>query len=89
MTVLTRAANELAAEPEWVDHIKEPPEVQGIQELGEDVVMIRVIVWVTAGDRRAFERVLRLRLKEALDDARIEMPNRQLDVWLRRGSRAA
>jgi small-conductance mechanosensitive channel len=89
IAVLERTANELAAQPEWVNHIKEPPEVQGIQELGEDVVMIRVIVWITAGDRRAFERVLRLRLKEALDEAQIEMPNRQLDVWLRRGSRAA
>jgi small conductance mechanosensitive channel len=41
IAVLERAVNELAAQPEWVDHIKEPPEVQGIQGLGEDVVVIR------------------------------------------------
>jgi hypothetical protein len=31
-----------------------------------DTTGIRVIVWVEAGERRRFERVLRRRLKEAL-----------------------
>jgi hypothetical protein len=34
------------------------------------------------GERGRFERHLRLRLKEALDEAEIVMPNRQLEVWL-------
>ena len=83
MAVLERAANDLATDPEWAPHVKEAPEVQGVHELGGDDVRIRVAVWVAAGERRPFERVLRLRLKEALDDSGVEMPNRQIDVWLR------
>jgi hypothetical protein len=37
---------------------------------------------VDAGERRRFEGHLRRQLKVALDAAGIEMPNRQVDVWL-------
>jgi small-conductance mechanosensitive channel len=83
MRVLDHAARDAAAEPEWQDVVTEEPQVQGVQELGDDAVNIRVIVWVDAGARRRFERHLRQRLKEALDQAGVEMPNRQVDVWLR------
>lgn len=89
MAVLEKAANELATDPEWEEHIKEDPEVQGIQELTDDAVIVRVLVWVTAGERRRFERDLRLGLKDALEQAEIEMPNRQLDVWLHEQTQAA
>ena len=88
-TVLDDAARSAVAEPEWQDLVEGDPQVQGVQELGDDAVMIRVIVWVAAPERRRFERHLRRRLKEALDDAAIEMPNRQVDVWLREPSSAA
>ena len=81
--VLTQAAREASNEPEWRDLVNEEPQVQGVQELGDDAVNIRVIVWVDAGARRSFERHLRRRLKESLDRAEVVMPNRQVDVWLR------
>jgi small-conductance mechanosensitive channel len=81
--VLAQAAQNAADDPNWQRHVKRPPEVQGVETLGDDAVIIRVIVWVDAGERRRFERHLRLRLKEGLDAAEIEMPNRQFDVWLR------
>lgn len=83
MAVLERAADDAAGEPEWVELVARPPEVAGVQELTDDSVVIRVNVWVDAGERRRFERHLRRRLKDALDDAHLEMPNRQVDVWLR------
>lgn len=86
--VLLAAAEAAAAEPEWADLIRRSPQVSGVQELGDDAVNIRVIVWVDAGERRGFERVLRRRLKEALDRAGVVMPNRQVDVWMR-GQEAA
>ena len=89
MAVLHGAAEDVADDPAWHDVVQEPPQVSGIQELGDDAVNIRVIVWVDAGERRRFERQLRLKLKEALDAAEIEMPNRQIDVWLRDHSSAA
>jgi small conductance mechanosensitive channel len=81
--VLLRAAQDAAEDPDWSELVQRPPEVSGVEELKDDAVNIRVIVWVDAGERRRFERVLRRRLKEALDAAGIEMPNRQVDVWMR------
>ncbi len=81
--VLLRAAEEAAADPDWQEFVTRPPEVSGVQELADDAVNIRVIVWVSAGERRKFERYLRRKLKEALDNADIEMPNQQVDVWMR------
>ncbi len=89
MAVLQRAADGVAADPEWEEKVQRPPEVLGVEELGDDAVNIRVVVWVDAGERRRFERQLRRRLKEALDAAGIEMPNRQVDVWLREQAAAA
>jgi len=83
MEVLLRAAEEAAADPAWQEHITRPPEVSGVQDLADDAVYIRVIVWVDAGERRKFERHLRHQLKEAAEAAGIESPNRQLDVWIR------
>ena len=83
MAVLLRAAEDAAADPAWREHVTRPPEVSGIQELSDDAVNIRVIVWVDAGERRRFERHLRRELKLAIDAAGIQVANRQLDVWLR------
>jgi len=83
MATLGRAARAAAEEPEWKEHVKVAPEVLGVQDLGDDAVRIRVVTWVNPDERRKYERHLRLRLKEALDAAQIEMPNRQIDVWLR------
>jgi small-conductance mechanosensitive channel len=88
-SVLDEAARAAGAEPEWHDLVREEPQVQGVHELGDDAVMMRVVVWVDAPERRRFERHLRRRLKEALDRAGIEMPNRQVDVWLRHEESAA
>ncbi len=89
MRVLQTAAESAAADPEWEEIVARPPEVSGVQNLGDDAVEIRVVVWVDAGQRRKFERHLRRRLKDALDDAGIEMPNRQVDVWMRSQPAAA
>jgi small-conductance mechanosensitive channel len=83
MNVLLEAAQTAADDPEWQEHVARSPEVSGVQDLADDAVNIRVIVWVHAGERRKFERHLRRQLKQALDAAGIEMPNHQVDVWMR------
>lgn len=88
-SVLEEAAQAAADDPAWRDRVDGRPQVQGVHELGDDAVMIRVITWVAASERRAYERHLRRRLKEALDQAGIAMPNRQIDVWLREPSAAS
>lgn len=89
ITVLTKAVKEAAADPDWADVVTQEPEVLGVQALAVDDVQIRIIVWVLAGERRRFERHLRLKIKEALDEAKIVMPNRQVDVWLQNEMQAA
>ena len=87
--VLEQAARSLAEEDEWKDHILVAPVVQGVQSLGDDAVMLRVATRLEPDHRRGFERALRERLKDAMDEADLEMPNRQLDVWLQRQTEAA
>jgi small conductance mechanosensitive channel len=88
MTTLDTAVQRVVDDPDWADVIDGDHQVQGVHELGDDAVILRVIVWVGAGERRRLERHLRRVLKDALDDAGIEMPNRQVDVWLRPTSAA-
>ena len=87
--VIEQTARSLADEDEWAGDIRQEPEVRGVQSLGDDAVMIRVDARLTPGRRRGFERALWQRLKEALDDAGIEMPNQQIDVWMRTEAEAA
>jgi small conductance mechanosensitive channel len=81
--VIAQTAQSLAEEDEWKDHIQEAPDLKGVQSLGDDAVLLLVDTRLAPDQRRGFERALWQRLKEALDEAGIEMPNRQLDVWMR------
>jgi small conductance mechanosensitive channel len=81
--VLESAASEQAARSEWAEHVLGAPEVVGVQELGADSINIRVQTRVAPEVRRQYERDLRRSVVEALNNASIEMPNRQVDVWAR------
>jgi small conductance mechanosensitive channel len=80
VSVLDRAAQDLADSDDWREDGGEAPSVQAVQELGADAVDLRVLLKVSPERRRAAERALRLHCKEALDRAGVEMPNRQVDV---------
>jgi small conductance mechanosensitive channel len=79
--VLSDAATELAGSDEWSGVVVQAPIVQAGQELG-DGVDVRVCVRVEPDKRRPFERALRVRLVEALNEAGIKMPNAALDVFV-------
>ena len=82
--VIQQVANDMFADPEWGgDEIMEAPEVWGVQNLGADGVAIRLVVKTKPSTQWAVERELRLRLKEALDEAGIEIPYPQRTVWIR------
>ena len=87
--VIERAALGLADEEPWVEHIQEGPDMKGVETLGDDAVMLRIDTRIDPDQRRPFERALSQRLKEALDTADIEMPFRQMDVWMRNEAEAA
>ena len=76
-------------EEEWRDCVPWATTVKGVRSLGEHAVMTRVDTNTVPNRHRPFDRALWQRLKGALDEAGIEMPHRQLDVWMRAQPEAA
>jgi small conductance mechanosensitive channel len=82
--VIQRAADDMWEDPEWRDdELLERPEVWGVQSLGADGVSIRVVAKTSPAQQFEVERELRLRIKEALDTAGIEIPYPQRTIWVR------
>jgi len=82
--VIQRVANEMWQDPEWGgDELMEEPEVWGIQNLGADGIAIRLVIKTEPATQWAVERELRLRIKEAFDEAGIEIPFPQRTIWVR------
>jgi small conductance mechanosensitive channel len=65
------------------DDIVEEPEVWGVERLGANAVVIRLVVKTRPADQYAVSRELRQRLKEAFDLEGIEIPFPQQVVWHR------
>lgn len=82
--VIQRVADEMWEDPEWGgDELMERPEVWGIQNLGASGIAIRLVVKTEPSMQWSVEREIRLRVKEALDEAGIEIPFPQQTVWFR------
>ena len=82
--VIQRVGDGLWEDPEWGgDEVMERPEVWGVQSLGASSVALRLVVKTEPSKQWAVERELRLRLKNALDEAGIEIPFPQQTVWFR------
>ena len=86
MEVIRQAGQEMWEDPEWGgDELSEPPQVKGVQSLGESGIFIRVRAKTRSSVQWRTERELRLRIKEALDAAGIEMPFPHRTLIVRRG----
>ena len=84
MGVMQHVADELWSDPEWGgDELSEAPTVFGIQSLGASGIGLRLAVKTEPSMQWAVEREMRLRLKEAFDEAGIEIPFPQQTTWLR------
>lgn len=83
MQLILATAEAMAGDDAWSEMILEPPEMWGVEELAADGVMLRLIVKTRPGDQFAVTRELNVRLKEALDDAGVEIPFPQRTMWLR------
>jgi len=82
--IIQRVADDLWQDPDFTDgDIIDPPEVWGIERLGADGVSIRLVVKTDPAEQWVVARELRLRIKEALEEAGIEIPFPQRTVWLR------
>ena len=87
--IIQRVADEV-----WKDEsfdggdIIDPPEVWGIENMGADGISIRLVVKTDPAEQWAVARELRLRIKEAFDEAGIEIPFPQRTVWINQDPRA-
>jgi small-conductance mechanosensitive channel len=64
-------------------HVLEEPEVWGVEELGANGVVIRLVVKTTPSEQYRVSRALRERLKVAFDAEGIEIPFPQQTIWHR------
>jgi small conductance mechanosensitive channel len=63
--------------------VLEEPEVWGVEQLGEDGVVLRLVVKTRPTEQYRVSRELRQRIKEAFDREGIEIPFPQRTVWHR------
>ena len=63
--------------------ITEEPMIAGVQSLGDSAISIRLMARTEPGEHFAAARELRGRIKDAFDQAGIEIPFPQRTVWMR------
>jgi small-conductance mechanosensitive channel len=73
----------LVAEERWRDAGVQDVRKPFVAELGENANVLEIRLFVHPTERRSLERTLRERLAEVAAGAGIELPNNQLDVWIR------
>ena len=83
-TEIKRVADGLWQDPAWAGRVLEEPEVWGVEELAADGVTIRLVVKTLPAEQFKVLRELRVRIKQALDAAGVEIPTAQRTVWVRR-----
>jgi small-conductance mechanosensitive channel len=78
--VIARVAEEVASgDPDVI----EPPEVWGVEQLGANGIVLRLVVKTRPSEQFRVSRDLRRRIKEAFDAEGIEIPFPQQTVWHR------
>lgn len=71
---LLRAANALAEDDKWRTRVLEKPEVWGLESVSGDALVIRLVMKTRAGSKDDVARELRMRLKHAIDDLGLTLP---------------
>ena len=85
MEIIKRVADGVWHEQGDNTTVLEEPSVVGVQAFGADAVTIRVMVKTEPSEQWATARLLRKRIKDAFDEAGIEIPFPQRTVWVRSG----
>jgi small-conductance mechanosensitive channel len=72
--VIKHVADEMVEDDKWKHDILEPPEVWGVEHVRDGAVVIRLVLKMRPGAQFKLMRELRLRIKEALEQAGIAVP---------------
>jgi small-conductance mechanosensitive channel len=81
------AAKDLVREPKWRTRIIDKPEIWGLESIGGDTVITRLVVRTRPNAKDDVSRALRVRLKKAMDELGVSLP--QLESVLLTGADAA
>ena len=74
--IMVEVSRAMDTDPEYGELVLETPEVWGVEDLGADSVVIRMVVKTKPGAQWTASRVMHERIKAAFDDAGIEDPVR-------------
>jgi moderate conductance mechanosensitive channel len=83
MRVIKAVADSVWQDPQWSSQVLEEPQVWGIEQLGPNEVVIRLVLKVEPSRQWAVNREVRQRLLAAFDREGIEIPFPQRTVWVR------
>jgi small conductance mechanosensitive channel len=84
--VIKSVADELWRDDAWHGKVLEEPEVWGIEELGPDGIVIRLVIKTQPAAQFGVMRELRRRITDAFYREGIEIPSTQRSLWVRRGA---
>jgi small conductance mechanosensitive channel len=82
--VIKRVADSVWNDPEWHGDILEEPEVWGVERLGPDAIVIRLVVKTKPSEQFTVMRELRRRLLDACAAEGIELPESGHMQWVQR-----
>lgn len=81
--VMLSTAITLCSSEKWAGDVLDEPRVLGVEVLGADGITIRMVTMTAPGAQWSLQRALREALKQAFDEAGIEIPFPQRTLWLR------
>ena len=81
--VITSVADTVCHSSQFGPEILGEPEIWGVEDLGPDAVVVRLVIKTRPGEQWAIMRALRIRILEAFTEAGIGRPFAQRTVWLR------
>lgn len=83
LSILEESAAAFARDPAFESDLLEPPQVLGVNSLGDSAAIVRVAVKTQPGKRWAMGRALRKFLLAACERAGVSLPYPRQEVWVR------
>jgi small conductance mechanosensitive channel len=71
---MLQAAKSIAKDPKWRTRVIEEPEIWGLESVTGDALVIRLVMKTRAGAKDDVARELRMRLKHAIDEMGLKLP---------------
>lgn len=84
--LLGKVGEEFVADPAWSAQVVEPPELWGVEEMGADALVVRMVVRTRPLKKSEVARELRVRIRRALDDAGIRLSLPGQSLWIHEGN---